>query len=43
MKFSKKKNAWGYEEKLNMWTQGNISYNGQNETYYYTNWYFKVD
>jgi len=43
IKISTKKNAWGYEEKVNMWTQGNITYNGQIETYYYTNWYFTVD
>jgi class 3 adenylate cyclase len=43
MKYTTKKNAWGYEEKISMWTQGYITYNGQNEIYYFTNWYFLVN
>jgi adenylate cyclase len=42
-KFHTKKNAWGYEEKLNMWTKGYITYNGQTEVYYYTDYYWTVN
>jgi adenylate cyclase len=43
VKFIKQKNAWGFEETINMWSSGTIEYNGQSQTYYYTNWYFSVE
>ena len=40
VKYSTKKNAWGQEEKVNMWHSASFEYNGQHETYYYSSWYF---
>jgi adenylate cyclase len=36
-------NYWGQEEKVNMWIKGYLNYDGKQEEYYYTNYYFKVD
>jgi len=33
-------NTWGQEEKVDMWTRGIFTYNGQNEYYYYTNYHW---
>jgi len=41
-KYHTKKNAWGQEEKVDMWTQGIFTYNGQNEYYYYTSYHWTL-
>lgn len=41
-KYGKKKNYYGQEEDVDMWTRGIFNYNGTNEYYYYTNWYWKL-
>lgn len=43
VKYHTQKNYWGQEEKINMWTKGYITYDGKQEEYYYTNYYFTVD
>lgn len=42
MKYHTIKNPWGNEQKVDMWTQGYITYNGQNEIYYYTNYHWCI-
>jgi len=42
VKYSKRKNACGQEEQVNMWTQHSFVYNGVSETYYKTKWFFYV-
>lgn len=37
-----KKNVWGHEEKIDMWSRGIFTYNGQNEYYYYTSYYWTL-
>ncbi len=41
-KFVTRKNHWGQDEKVDMWTQGIFEYNGSNEYCYYTNWHCTV-
>ncbi len=41
-KFGTRKNSWGHDEKIDMWTKGIVSYNGKNEYYYYTDWHWVV-
>ena len=41
-KYGKRKNYWGQDEKVDMWTQGFLTYNNKLEVYYYTDWYFIV-
>lgn len=41
-KYSTRKNHWGQDEKVDMWTRGAFYYNNQLEYYYYTSWYFIV-
>ena len=41
-KYSTRKNSWGQEEKVDMWTRGVFNYNGQNENYYYTNYHWTL-
>jgi adenylate cyclase len=36
------KNAWGQEQKVDMWTRGIFTYNGQNEYYYYTSYHWTI-
>jgi class 3 adenylate cyclase len=43
VKYHTQKNYLGQEEKINMWTKGYITYDGKQEEYYYTNYYFTVD
>lgn len=40
-KYGTKKNIWGYDEKVDMWTSNYFNYNGSLEYYYYTNWYYQ--
>ncbi|MCK9290793.1 MAG: adenylate/guanylate cyclase domain-containing protein [Bacteroidales bacterium] len=42
-KFGTRKNYWGQDEKVDMWTQGYFNYNNKSEYYYYTSWEWKVD
>lgn len=35
-------NAWGRTQKIDIWTQGLLSYNGQNEQYYYTSFHCTI-
>ena len=35
-------NTWGLEQKIDIWTRGLLSYNGQNEYYYYTSYHCTV-
>jgi class 3 adenylate cyclase len=39
-KFGTKKNYLGQEEKVDMWNADTFEYNGNDETYYSTHWYF---
>lgn len=41
-KFGIKKNYFGQDEKVDMWTKGTFKYNGNNEDYYYTSWYCAI-
>jgi adenylate cyclase len=41
-KYGTRKNSWGQEEKVDMWTRGSFHYNNQLEYYYYTGWYWTV-
>jgi adenylate cyclase len=43
LKFFTSTNAWGYEEKKNMWTTGYFNYNRQTELYYYTDYHWRVN
>ncbi|MBF4485603.1 adenylate/guanylate cyclase domain-containing protein [Flavobacterium sp. CSZ] len=43
VKFATKKNPWGQDEKVNMWTSYQVLYNGQYETFYKTNYYWEVE
>jgi class 3 adenylate cyclase len=40
VKYGTRKNDWGQDEKVDMWTQTSFQYNGSWETYYQTSWYF---
>lgn len=42
VKYHTKKNAWGQEEKVNMWTKSYFTYNGQVQEFYYTSFYWSV-
>ena len=42
VKFGTKKDYWGYERQVDMWAQSSLTYNGKNETYYYTSWYWRI-
>lgn len=42
VKYGIKKNAWGQEEKVDMWTAYRVLYNGAYETFYRTSWYYTV-
>jgi class 3 adenylate cyclase len=42
VKYGTIKNVWGQDEKVDMWTQTTITYNGKTEYYYYTSWYWTV-
>jgi adenylate cyclase len=41
-KYHTRKNAWGQEEKVDMWTRGIFTYNGQTEYYYYTSYHWTL-
>lgn len=41
-KYHTRKNAWGQEENIDMWTRGIFTYNGQNEYYYYTSYHWTL-
>jgi hypothetical protein len=41
-KYHTRKNTWGQEEKVDMWTRGIFTYNGQSEYYYYTSYQWTV-
>lgn len=43
VKYGTRKDYYGKETKVNMWTQGTMKYNGNWEYYYYTNWYWEVE
>jgi class 3 adenylate cyclase len=38
-KYHTRKNAWGQDENIDIWTRGIFEYNGQNEYYYYTSYH----
>lgn len=42
VKYGEKENFWGVNVKVDMWQKENFKYNGNWETYYYTNWHMKV-
>lgn len=42
VKFGERKNYFGQTEKVNMWQQFYVHYNGKTETFYKTNWYWTV-
>ncbi len=41
-KYGTKKNYWGQDEKVDMWTKGTFIYNGKYEDFYTTSWHWKV-
>lgn len=41
-KYGTRKNFFGHDEKVDMWTQGTFNYNGNFEYYYYTSWHWTV-
>ncbi|MCK9481724.1 MAG: adenylate/guanylate cyclase domain-containing protein [Bacteroidia bacterium] len=41
-KYGTRKNYWGQDEKVDMWTAAYFNYNGKTETYYYTTWHWTV-
>lgn len=41
-KYGKRKNYFGQEEDVDMWTRGVFTYNGTNQYYYYTSWHWKI-
>ncbi|MEW8359704.1 MAG: adenylate/guanylate cyclase domain-containing protein [Candidatus Thiodiazotropha sp.] len=41
-KYHTTKDSWGNENTVNMWKQGTFEYNGNNETYYFTNYYWGI-
>lgn len=41
-KFGNRKNAFGQEEKVDMWTRGELTYNTKTEYYYYTSWHWEI-
>lgn len=43
VKFGNRKDAWGNETKVDMWTRGIVTYNGVQEYYYFTEWYWTVE
>lgn len=43
VKYSFQKDAWGYDHKIDMWARGTLTYNGNYENFYYTNWHFILD
>lgn len=42
VKYNLEKNIYGQEEKVNMWNSSTVVFNGKNETYYYTSYYWRV-
>lgn len=42
VKYHRYKDSFGYEQKVNMWTQGWYTYNGDYVSYYYTDYYWSV-
>jgi adenylate cyclase len=42
VKYGTKKNYFGQDEKVNMWTSYQVFYNGKYETFYKTSWYWTV-
>jgi class 3 adenylate cyclase len=42
VKYGVRKNYYGQEEKVDMWTKSKFSYNNSYEYYYYTSWYWGV-
>ena len=42
VKYHTKKDEWGNETKVDMWTQGSFTYNDKREIYYYTSYYWTV-
>lgn len=42
VKYGTKKDSWGNEIKVDMWTQGSFQYNETNEAYYYTSWFWSI-
>lgn len=41
-KYGNRKNYWGQDEKVDMWTRSSFSYNDKTEYYYYTSWHWEV-
>jgi class 3 adenylate cyclase len=41
-KFGNRKNYFGQDEKVDMWTRGTFTYNDKVEYYYYTSWHWAV-
>jgi class 3 adenylate cyclase len=42
VKYGSKKDFFGNDIKVDMWTSSSFSYNGKYETYYYTDWFYYV-
>lgn len=42
VKYGTRKNHLGQDEKVDMWTQSSLVYNGKTQYYYYTSWHWKV-
>lgn len=43
VKYGIRKNFWGQDEKVDMWTKGSIQYDGNWISYYYTSWHWVVE
>lgn len=41
-KYGNRKNYFGQDEKVDMWTRSSFNYNDKTEYYYYTSWYWEV-
>lgn len=41
-KFGNRKNFWGYDEKVDMWTREIFTYNGERQYYYITDWHMEI-
>jgi class 3 adenylate cyclase len=43
LKYVTTKNYWGMDEKIDIWTKGYLSYNGNTEIYYYTSYHITIE
>ena len=42
VKFHTKKNDWGEDTKVDMWSSSTFTYNGSSETFYYTSYHWSI-